>query len=147
MATVKLQLVKEQDELDPLYRIGAEAWKDDPFFNWFFPGGREHFDDAILLWQSALQSYFLEKGKFVLVAIASTDESPSKKVVGFAVWERRGSSEAAKCWQGTTISKSMISIWRILTCICAGVFVPFANIPRNPTCDDLLQERLEITLP
>lgn len=109
MATVKLQLVKEEDELDPLYRIGAEAWKDDPFFNWFFPGGREHFDDAILLWQSALQSYFLDKGKFVLVAVASTGENPSKKVVGFAVWERRGSSEAAKCWQGTTISKSTVS--------------------------------------
>lgn len=110
MRPVKLQLIQKVEDLGPLYWIGAEAWKEDAGFNWFFPGGRENPGHFLELWKIILQGDFFEKGMFVVAATLERDEEPGRKqVVGFSVWERRGSSNAAKRWQGTSLSNSMRS--------------------------------------
>lgn len=113
--TLTLHRVRTLEELEPLYYIGADAFRDDPCFNWFYPGGREHHDDLLVLWRHLLRREFLDPGKFILAATIrdpqDDDEEEDKpqpgKVVGFAVWERKGGSDAARSWQGTSFSKRL----------------------------------------
>ncbi|KAF7596927.1 hypothetical protein BBP40_011973 [Aspergillus hancockii] len=110
MATLTLHRVTTLEELEPLYHIAADAWRDDPLFNWFFPGGHEHPEDLIALWKCILQVEFYDPGKFVLAARLQDPEDDGSlpgKVVGFAVWERKGASHAARSWRGTSFSRNM----------------------------------------
>ncbi|PYI07198.1 hypothetical protein BO78DRAFT_443455 [Aspergillus sclerotiicarbonarius CBS 121057] len=150
MAIVKLHLVQTLDELDPLYRIGAEAWRDDACFNWFFPGGRDHFEDLIPLWKGILQAYFLERGKFIVVATVHSDEDKNpnttkkeEEVVGFAAWERKGTSDAARRWQGTSLSKK---IRRLYLSVQNGWRLFFHPSRRSISVRRLMQLEREIEL-
>ncbi|GLA77116.1 hypothetical protein AtubIFM55763_008999, partial [Aspergillus tubingensis] len=104
-----LHRVTTLQDLEPLYHIGADAFRDDPGINWFYPGGRDHPEDFIVAWKYLLLQEFFDKGKYILAAsIPDPDQDDTSicverrpgKVVGFAVWERRGDSEAARSWQG-----------------------------------------------
>ncbi|GFN21210.1 GNAT family N-acetyltransferase [Aspergillus tubingensis] len=111
-----LHRVTTLQDLEPLYHIGADAFRDDPGINWFYPGGREHPEDFIVAWKYLLLQEFFDKGKYILAAsIPDPDQDDTSirverrpgKVVGFAVWERRGVSEAAKSWQGGGVLKGL----------------------------------------
>jgi hypothetical protein len=110
MAPLTLHRVTTLEQLEPLYQIGADAWRDDPLFNWFYPGGRAHPEDLLVLWKSILQAEFHGPGTFILAATIQDPEGDGSypdKVVGFSVWQRKGSSDAARSWQGTSITRSM----------------------------------------
>ncbi|KAE8417491.1 acyl-CoA N-acyltransferase [Aspergillus pseudocaelatus] len=106
-----LHRVTTLEELEPLYHIGADAFRDDPCMNWFYPGGRDHPDDFVVLWKNILQMEFFDKGKFILAATIrdpdDDDERGLGRVVGFAVWERNGVCDAARSWQGGSLSKRL----------------------------------------
>ncbi|OJZ82289.1 hypothetical protein ASPFODRAFT_222097 [Aspergillus luchuensis CBS 106.47] len=112
-----LHRVTTLQDLEPLYHIGADAFRNDPGMNWFYPGGREHPEDLVVAWKYLLLQEFFDKGKYILAAsIPDPDQDDNTsicverrpgKVVGFAVWERRGDSEAAKSWQGGGVLKGL----------------------------------------
>ncbi|KAE8383133.1 acyl-CoA N-acyltransferase [Aspergillus bertholletiae] len=104
-----LHRVTTLEELEPLYHIGADAFCDDPCLNWFYPGGRNHPEDFVVLWKNILRMEFFDKGRFILAATAQdpNNETHPGMVIGFAVWERDGVCEAARSWQGTSLSKRL----------------------------------------
>ncbi|KAB8225991.1 acyl-CoA N-acyltransferase [Aspergillus novoparasiticus] len=105
-----LRRVTTLEELEPLYQIGADAFRDDPCMNWFYPGGRDHPEDFAVLWKNILQMEFFDKGKFILAATirdADDDQTHPGRAVGFAVWERNGVCDAARSWQGISLSKRL----------------------------------------
>ncbi|KKK17222.1 hypothetical protein P175DRAFT_0426071 [Aspergillus ochraceoroseus IBT 24754] len=107
MPEVTLHEIKLREELEPLCRIAASAWQNDPLFSWLFPGGQTHPEDFLILWKIILDMEFLEPGKFIFAASIYDAETQTNKIAGFAVWERRGDSEAARRWQGTSFSKKL----------------------------------------
>ncbi|KNG87173.1 hypothetical protein ANOM_005098 [Aspergillus nomiae NRRL 13137] len=108
-SNLRLHRVTTLEELEPLYHIGADAFGDDPCMNWFYPGGRDHPEDFVVLWKHILQMEFFDKGKFILAATIQDhdDDTRPGRVVGFAVWERNGVCDAARSWQGTSLSKKL----------------------------------------
>lgn len=127
---LSLHRVTTLQDLEPLYHIGADAFRNDPGMNWFYPGGRDHPEDLVVAWKYLLLQEFFDKGKYILAAsIPDPDQDDTSirvdrrpgKVVGFAVWERRGASEAAKSWQGGGVLKGVCVFLSI--CVCACVMV------------------------
>lgn len=79
--------------------IGAYAFLDDGLYEVLFPKRREFFEDYHSAWLKRLRTRILLPGaiyKVIETDVVDENGHTRKEIVGWAAWERRGSSEAAK---------------------------------------------------
>ncbi|KAH0610492.1 uncharacterized protein H6S33_012019 [Morchella sextelata] len=82
-----------------LASIGAAALIDDAFYNVLYPRRREFYDDYLHSWELKLQKGILSDIVYLAVETDITDESTGrskKEIVGWAAWERMGTSAEAE---------------------------------------------------
>lgn len=105
---MKIRRAKAVD-LPKITHLCATAFLEEKLSSWLFPRRHEYFHDYRREFGREINSHFYSPGHVVWVAETEQDDSnPSEddQIVGFAIWERHGTSAAASAWQDDSFSKS-----------------------------------------
>ena len=98
-----------REDIPLLSSIASEVFWDDDLFAWLCPHRDRYADD--------FRAYFVRRYRIRCASllshmfVAETEETDaewqgSSQLVGGAVWERRGNSNAARSWQSDSFFKS-----------------------------------------
>lgn len=86
--------------------ISVTSFHDDELFDWMNPRRVEFPDDFRYFFLRRHQMRFWSPDHVFYVAMTDeqdNDWSGKSQIVGYAVWERRGDTEAAKSWKKTSL--------------------------------------------
>ena len=96
-------------DLPRITHLCATAFLEEKLASWLFPRRHEYFHDYRREFGREISSQFYSPGYAVWVAETEEhdgDPSENDPIVGFAIWQRHGTSAAASAWQGDSFSKS-----------------------------------------
>jgi GNAT superfamily N-acetyltransferase len=91
-----IRLARVEDESTIAALCAAAFWKEDCFCRVVLPKHEEFPDDVKIFWHEWLRADWQERGKVILAAVVGEEQPDARKIIGVAVWQRKGNDEHAR---------------------------------------------------